>query len=165
VIQLSVSLAVFVSMWLLHVVWFRASLPSHRVQALLALFASGLVFLATLLMWSPACGDSTPLPATALALYIVCSFAYIIVYTAVEVDSPSALIILIAAGRAEEGITHAQLHDELTDDMLVLARLRDLISAGSVSFDGTRYRLEPRGLLIARTFEAYRALLRRGLGG
>ena len=56
-IDLAASLAVFVAMWLLHVVWFRVSPPRARVQVLLLLFFAGLVILAFMLAraaaWAP----------------------------------------------------------------------------------------------------------------
>lgn len=159
-------------LWLFHALWFRVRPPRLRVQALLRLFAAGFVVLA--IGWAWAAGHSaagqlfirrTSLPWTAAVLYVLLSLAYVIVYTAVEVDSPSALIALLVSERGDQGMTYADLRNVLTDDTLVLARLRDLVAAGSVSRDGTRYRLEPRGVMIARVFEAYRAVLGRGMGG
>jgi len=157
----------FVTMWLLHVLWFRANPPRTRVQALLVLFFAGLLLFAVALTWTaqrlPVNG--APLPATALALYVLLSFAYIIIYTAVEVDSPSALIILLVSERGERGMTFAELRQVLTDDNLVMARMRDLVSVGSVIASGNHFQLSPRGLRIARVFAFYRDLLGRGLGG
>ena len=154
-------------LWLIHVMWFRLKPPSLRVQALLRLFAAGFVVLA--IGFSSGAGQPfmhrTPLPLTAAVLYVLLSLAYVIVYTAVEVDSPSALIALLVSERGDHGMTYADLRGVLTDETLVLARLHDLVAAGSVSFEGTRYRLEPRGVTIARVFGAYRAILGRGLGG
>jgi hypothetical protein len=171
-IELGASFAMFGLLWLCHVLWFRVRPPRRRLQALLRLFAAGFVVLAIGCAWAAGHGAAgqpfirgTSLPLTAVALYVLLSLAYVIVYTAVEVDSPSALIALRVSERGDEGMTDADLRDVLTDDALVLARLRDLVAAGSVSRDGTQYRLEPRGVMIARVFEAYRAVLGRGLGG
>jgi hypothetical protein len=166
VIYLGSSLSVFAAMWLLHVAWFRISPPRTRVQALLMLFGAGLAALAIgLMLAAPYMGGATPMPATALALYVLMSFAYVIIYTAIEVDSPSALIALLVHERGTRGMTLAELRELLTDDNLVMARLRDLVAVGSVKATGNEFRLESRGLLIARVFAAYRALLGRGLGG
>lgn len=160
----------FVVVWLLHVLWFRLHPPRTRVQALLLLFSAGFVILVSGWAWAawqrpdvPTGG--VPLPATALMLYVLLSLAYTIVYTAVEVDSPSALIVLLVQERGDQGMAYAELREILTDDNLVMARLRDLVAVGSVSATGSQFRLEPRGLLIARIFATYRTLLGRGLGG
>jgi hypothetical protein len=170
VIHLGSSLAALVLVWLLHVMWFRLSPPRTRVQGLLKLFSVGFVVLVSGFVWAgwqraggPVGG--VPLPATALVLYVLASLAYIIIYTAVEVDSPSALIVLLMRERGDQGMTFSDLREVLTDDNLVMARMRDLVAVGSVSDTGTQFRLEPRGLLIARVFAIYRGLLGRGLGG
>lgn len=153
-------------MWLIHVMWFRLSPPRNRVQALLLLFAAGFVIFASGLVWAEGQRvGAVPLPTTALMLYVLLSLAYTIIYTAVEVDSPSALIALLVHERGDNGMTFSELREVLTDDNLVMARLRDLVAAGSVSATGAHFRLEPRGALIARVFAFYRALLGRGLGG
>jgi hypothetical protein len=168
VIYLASALAVFAAVWLLHVLWFRISPPRTRVQALLVLFAVGFVVFAAALAWaaqSRRLAGPVPLPATALVFYALLSFAYIIIYTAIEVDSPSALIALLVHARGDEGMTFRELREVLTDDNLVMARVRDLVAVGSVSHTATGFRLEPRGLRIARTFDIYRRLLNRGRGG
>ena len=169
--NLAATLAVLLIVWVVHIVWFRVRPPRNRVQALLALFAAGLVAYLGGFGWSAwQAAEAQPVHeitfgATAVVLYVLLALAYVIVYTAVEVDSPSAMIMLLARQRGGEGITYAELRAMLTDDYLVLARLEDLVAAGSVRFTGTDYQLEPRGLIIARLFGAYRALLGRDLGG
>lgn len=171
-IDLALSLALFSVTWLLHVLWFRVRQPRARIQGLLLLFSSGGLVLAAGLAWAPwrhagveALVRSPALPVTAIVLYVLLSLVYIVVYTAVEVDSPSVLIALLVHHRGAQGITYAELREALTNENLVLNRLADLVAAGSVSSDGSSYRLEARGLIIARVFAAYRALLGRGLGG
>jgi len=166
VIDLGASLAVFVAMWLLHVAWFRVSAPRASVRALLLLFSMGFVIVTVILAWAASrqqADGTVALPATALVLYVLLSLAYTIIYTAVEVDSPSALIVLLVNERG--GMTFAELREILTDDNLVIARVRDLVTAGSVSAAGDQFRLERGGALIARIFAAYRGLLGRDLGG
>ncbi len=93
--------------------------------------------------------------------YLSLSIAYITTYSALEVDSPSLVIILKIAGAGSEGLDKNALENEMGNNVLVLPRLRDLAAVKMVNFDGKTYMLSPRGILLARIFVLYRKILKK----
>lgn len=98
--------------------------------------------------------------------------AYIITYSAVEVDSPSLLItLLIEKGRdsrqdrLHKSLTERDLRSILNDDVLVRPRLRDLLRDGHLSAQNGQMQLTSKGRKFVAIFIAYRALLRAPKGG
>ncbi len=101
----------------------------------------------------------------ASVLFLSCTFAYMITYSAIEVDSPS-LLITLAIGRAgPDGIDEKEFKTRMTDDRLTRPRLQDLITDRMTHFDGQRYVLTKKGIIIAKVFVAYRRILNLEKGG
>lgn len=98
-------------------------------------------------------------------LFISLTFAYIVTYSAIEVDSPSLVMVLTIAQAGLEGLDKYKLKQKIEQDILITNRVRDLLSGDLISFDGRLYRLRPKGAIIARIFIAYRKLLRVPKGG
>ena len=172
-IHLISSIVFFCLFLITHVVWFRVRPPKLQLHALLLLGSIWLaIYLASLIVFpglyqlgvshehSP---FGVPLVLTSAVIYTLLCLCYVIVYSGVEVESPSAKIMLLIYQRGK--MSYAELREIFTNERLVLPRLGDLVSGGSVAFDGVHYRLGPRGAMVARVFEVYRRLLRQGLGG
>lgn len=167
------TVAWFCVVWAGHIMWFRIAPPRLKLRALLYLFAAGFVLLSAGLVWAgggsgpPAGRDAfrIALPLTSLLLYAQLAFAYVIIFSAVEVESPSAKLILLIASSGRAGMTYPELRRVMTDERLVRARVDDLVAAGTVVFDGTAYRVLPGGARWARLFASYRRLIGRPLGG
>ena len=164
---------VFTALVVLHTIWFRVRRPRTEMRALLWLFSAGLGLLLVSLetsRWASAASDAPsesgrPLVLTSFLLYLALAVCYIAVYQGFTVVGPSAKILMLVASHPASVLTYAELRRALTDNELILPRLNDLVSAGLVTFDGTHYRLRPRGALLAEIAAAYRALLRKGFGG
>jgi hypothetical protein len=98
-------------------------------------------------------------------LYVSLVLAYLITYSAIEVDSPSLVIILKIAESGDNGIESSALSAWLTDELLVDPRLADLVRDKAARLENGRYHLTPKGMLLAEIMVFYRRLLKAGKGG
>ncbi len=155
-----------------HLAWWRVRIPRRQTRALLLLsfgcLAAGLVFLKAV---GPSSSCSVWFPSSPAALFQIALFhvamtlAYITTYSALEVDSPSLVIVLRVAQAGAQGVSREELLAELDDDALVRPRLRDLIRDGMAVLDETRYTITPKGRRFAAVFILYRRVLGLGKGG
>lgn len=151
----------FAAAFCLHLALWRLRAPRRQIKALLRLFfgtlAAGLV-----LGWAaplPAL-RFTPAEAVHLALFHAgLTLSYIITYTAVQVDSPSLLIVSRIAAAGSAGLGRDGLFAQLTDEILVRPRLDDLVRDEVVSFDGATYRLRERGGRFLALIVGWRRLM------
>lgn len=166
-------LGLFAAAFLLQVALWRVRVPVRQVKVLLAIFAG--TFAAALAAGglaaaaAPAWGRFLPRGGAEwlqLALFhVAATLAYMITYSAVEVDSPSLHMVLAIRAGGAAGLPEADLLALRRDDRLVAPRVRDLVTDRMAVLAGGRYRLTPKGALLARTFVLYRALLGAGKGG
>jgi hypothetical protein len=98
-------------------------------------------------------------------LFLSCTFAYMITYSAIEVDSPSLLMTLAIARAGPDGMDEKEFETRMTDDVLTRPRLQDLVTDHMILFDGQRYVLTRKGFIIARIFVVYRRILKLEKGG
>ena len=158
---------------LIHFIIWRIHLPQNQTKALIKIFF-GTLAVGILVLWKFAdyvlfFGISAP---TEIYEYLHLSFffisltlAYITTYSALEVDSPSLLIVMDIAEVGSGGLDNNSLKQKLNDDLLLVPRINDLISGKLAYLDGEVYRLTRKGSYIARTFAAYRKLLRKAQKG
>ena len=99
-------------------------------------------------------------------LFLSLTMAYITTYSALEVDSPSLVMVMKIAKAGSNGLKKESFEHEMDDGILVVPRIRDLITGGMTNLDEGRYKLTPKGVLVSRIFIAYRKLMNRnGKGG
>ena len=164
----------FLFSFFIHLAVWRIKLPKRQTKTLLLLMFS--VLGATLLLLRAygahlallsglavpvSVGDYLHLALLNISLIL----SYMITYSALEADSPSLVIALAVAATGPAGIAESELNAFVNDDKLVKPRIRDLVLDKMAYIDSGRYRLTPKGLLFARLFISYRALLGRGKGG
>ena len=157
------SVALFVQV----IVW-RIKTPHRQTKALLQIFfgtlCAGLLFL-----WKAPAAETVGIPGRetlswieVLHIGILCVaaiLAYMMTYSAVEVDSPSLVIILKIAEAGTHGLEDHELYRQLDNDILVKPRLRDLLQDRMAVLDGESYRLTSKGIFMARLFNFYRRLV------
>ncbi|MFH0731394.1 MAG: hypothetical protein V2A72_00540 [Candidatus Omnitrophota bacterium] len=97
--------------------------------------------------------------------YSSLALAYIVSYSAIEVDSPSLIMILDIAKAYPLGLTKEEFYAGFSDELLVLPRLNDLVKDGMVVLDKGLYRPTPKGVLLADIFINFRRLLKAPKGG
>jgi hypothetical protein len=100
-----------------------------------------------------------------LILPLALAAAYVMTYPAIEVDSPTLVIVDLIAERGGAGIEAADLHQRLDDAYLLAPRLKDLVDEGLITVEGGRYRPLAKGVSLARLFAAWRRVLGAGMGG
>jgi hypothetical protein len=164
----------FLVSFCIHLTVWRIKLPKRQTKTLLLIMFS--VLGAALLLLRTYGSELTlsrgwPVPVSAgdylhLALLnISLILSYVITYSAIEADSPSLVIVMTVAAAGPGGIAESEFESFVNDDKLVKPRIRDLILDKMAYIDSGRYRLTTKGLIFARLFIFYRALLGRGKGG
>jgi len=93
------------------------------------------------------------------------TLAYIITYSALEVDSPSLLIVKFIADAGPAGLDQDVLSAKLSDELLILPRINDLILDKMAIWKGPKLQLTPKGKWFAKAMIAYRAILKAPPGG
>jgi hypothetical protein len=167
------ALVLFAGAFLVHLVRWRIAPPSATARALLVTFVfgilGGLVFVVLMVRILP--GLATLLPpepfGTLQALLLSLAFAagYVMTYPAIEVESPTLVMIQAIARRGDEGLARATLFAQLNDEVLVAPRVRDLLSEGLAVEREGRLHLSTRGRRLVNLFFIWRRLLGASAGG
>ncbi len=151
--------AIFILAVAVHLVIWKISFPlKHRILILINIFAWVLVFGIIIL---PDFSQSLEF----IVLYCSLGAAYLLSYPAIEADSPSLAITYNIAQTASAGLVKAELNKMMDDDILVVARINDLLSEGLVCLRSGKYYLTPSGLFLAGLFSGFRKLLNLPKGG
>lgn len=155
-----------------HCLIWKIRIPRRQVNTLMLLFACVMAFGFILfrIYFSEARSYGVFIPVSDYVhgcfLFAVLTAAYIVSYPAVEVDSPSFVIITRIANAGSEGLAEQTLDQDLTDDVLVKPRLEDLVTEKMILPDTNgRYRLTLKGRWFIRPFFLYRKLIGAGKGG
>ena len=88
------------------------------------------------------------------------TFAYIITYTAIEADSPSLVMIRAIADTGKEGMSKEKFYELMSDDLLVIPRIKDILRDKLAYKNDDRYILTKKGRLFAIIFIEFRKLLK-----
>ena len=159
--------------FLLHLTIWRIHLPKRQTKVVLLLFF-GVLILGTLFLYKYAMSinifgihpPNTVVEYLQVWLYFVSlTLAYMITYSAIEVDSPSLLIIMKISEAGTIGLTKHQLAYEMNDSVLIKPRINDMLLDRMAELKQGRYRLTMKGVLLARLFTFYRSVMRAGKGG
>jgi hypothetical protein len=101
-----------------------------------------------------------------LSIYFLSlTLAYLITYSAIEVDSPSLLIVIKIFEAGSFGLSKESLEHEFDNAVLIEPRINDLIRDKMAEFHEGKYRLRMKGILLAQLFTFYRNMLKAGKGG
>jgi len=168
-ISLMLSLGMFATALVAHVVVWRIRLPRKPYVVMAAIFLVVVPALAAVL---PAVAvlpwnwrtDSAAIVA-ALMCHLALSLAYIETYTAVEADSASLTIALFLADAAGRGRTREEIQALFSDDFVVGTRLTSLVQTGFLERRGERLVLAEKGRKVARLYAFVRKLYRLQVGG
>jgi hypothetical protein len=161
----------FAVAFLLHLLCWRIRRPSRVALALLSLFLGTLVLGLLAALYVPWLGQLTPLGPWEVAhvclFHVAASLAYIVLYSALEQDSPTLTIIAFVAA-AERGRSRNELFGLVRDDHIVGTRFDALVASQIIApAEGTDqvYVLTSRGQRWARLFGFCRHLYRLDKGG
>ncbi len=153
--------------FILHLIVWRIRLPQRQVKTMLQMFFATLTA-GILALWNAPpsfeiFGISPPDNIWEYLhiclMFVSLTLAYMITYSALEADSPS-LVMVMAINNAEPGgLDKDKFGEMMSDDILVMPRIKDVLLDRMVYMDGDKYRLTPKGALMARIFIFYRTLI------
>lgn len=154
------------------IVW-KIRIPKRQTKVLLGIFFGTLVAGLSALTAVPYLipGLAVYIPEYFLEyLHISISFvsltlAYMITYSAVEADSPSLVMIRAVARAGAGGLDKREFEKTMNNELLIIPRVRDLVTDKMAYMEGDKYRLTPKGVMLARVFVFYRNLLNAPKGG
>ena len=164
----------FLVSFFIHLAAWRIKLPKRQTKTLLLIMFYALAAVLLLLRTyggALALSSGCPVPVTAgdylhLALLnISLILSYMITYSALEADSPSLVIALTVAGAGQGGMAESEFNSSVNDDKLVKPRIKDLVLDRMAYVADGKFHLTYKGVIFARLFIFYRALLGRGKGG
>ncbi len=157
---------IFIAFFIHLTIW-KIRLPQNQTKALVQIFF-GTMIIGFLILWKSSAYITIlglPAPTTTYEYFQLSFFfvslttAYIATYSALEVDSPSLVMVMNIAKAGSNGLDKNTLEQEMSNDVLILPRLRDLVAGGMICLDRETYKLKPKGIFIARIFVAYRRLI------
>lgn len=165
-------LVLFTVAFLLHAAIWRLRKPANTIKVLVTLFNFVLAFgIIVLIFLGYVYPGLSILPHKLVSyIYIAVFFfslfiCYLFSYPAIEVDSPSLVIIRLISQSGKSGLVCEKVKELVKDDFLVEPRLKDLVDAKLVDLAGSVYRINKQGMLFIKPFIAYRKLLGLGKGG
>jgi len=145
----------------------RIFVPARQIRTLLMIF-----FLVPLIVIGALQIIGTPIVLAALSaaeivrfgiLYVSCALAYIVLFSAIEEQSPTLAIISYVAGRSR--CTDVDLVDRFGKGRELAQRIELLARSEFVRQEGERYRLSPAGDRLAKLFDAANRLFGLESGG
>ena len=153
-------LALFGLAFLLHVLIWRIKKPANSIKSLVLLFILVLVVGSIL----------SPVHEFSSYVYIWVFFlslfaAYLLSYPAIEVDSPSLVIVMRIFQSGKAGLNLEKLGQLSKNNLLVEPRLKDLVDAGLVDLSSSVYKINRKGRMFIFPFIFYRNILGLGKGG
>lgn len=98
-------------------------------------------------------------------LYSSFVLAYIATYSAIEVDSPSLIMVLAIAEASTRGLERKIFYNTMDDEILIIPRIEDLVRDKMIYIDNERYKLTPKGVFLAIVFSFFRKVLNAPMGG
>ena len=171
---LFLGLIFFCAAFLMHFIIWKINLPKKQTKSLLLIFF-GTFCIGIIALWGILTTHFVNFALFApinLSEYLhVClfftsiTFAYVVTYPAIEVDSPSLLIIMSIYKAGSEGFDKKKLYEILTDDILVKPRIKDLIVGNMIYMDMDKLKLTKKGIFFVRIFIMYRELINAQKGG
>lgn len=171
-VELAIAFITVMTAFMLHLVLWKIRVPKRQTRAILLIFFGLLTLVVSLLKvfagQSSLLSDYPLQPAGYLHIVLfvtACSLAYMITYSAIEVDSPSLVMALAITRAGDAGLPEADFCDMMNNALLVEPRIRDMLRDGLVTKDGDIYRLTSKGKRMARLFALHRRLLGAGMGG
>jgi hypothetical protein len=144
----------------------RIFIPSRQIRALLLVFilmpliVAGVVQLTGIPM--PAALSAAEMVRLAI-FYVSCALTYIVLFSAIEEQSPTLAIISYVAKKSQCSV--ADLVDRFGRGHELSQRIELLARSEFVRQEGNRYRLSPAGDRLAKLFDAANRLFGLESGG
>ena len=160
--------ALFFIAFLIQLLFWKVWFPRRQAKTLLVLFFTTFIFgFVWILTLSPALPSLGIYPPQHIEEYLhiglfywVFTMAYLITYSAVEVDSPSLIMTMAIHKAGKKGLPVNVFKKSMTDEILVIPRVNDLVHDKIAILENNIYKLSFKGIVLAKIFNSYRSLLR-----
>ena len=157
---ITVSILIFLSTMVMHVLLWRIFRPSRHILALLKVFVAFPVIAGSGLYFTHYISADWRELALTLLLYLCIAACYILSYPAVQAWSPSLLMVYLIS-RSDNGMSLDELKRNIDQKKIVRDRIDDLEKDGFIKLtDGDKnIVLTARGNFLAAFFINYRKLI------
>ena len=153
--------------FILHLIWWKIKIPQRQTKALLKIFFGTFIFwLFTLQSLQVANAQLPPFflinwpEYFHISLMVVAlSLSYISFYTALEVDSPTLVMILKIEETGLEGMDKNLFENILNDDLLVKPRVKDLIRDKMAFWEEDRIKITTKGKRLVWALQFHRKII------
>jgi hypothetical protein len=163
VVVLITGVSLFLLAFILHVLVWRIAVPHRQGTSLvLLLLTVGIFGFLTIYVFRPPILGLSPLRLL-LALFLFSSLGttYIILFSAIEADSPTLTIIELIERNARDGIGQDEIVRVISAHSFLRRRLDQMLFDGMVVKIGDRLFPSAQGRFLTSLILAYRKLLRR----
>jgi len=160
--------ALFFIAFLIQLLFWKVWFPRRQAKTLLLLFFTTFIFgFVWILTLSPVLPNLSIHPPRHIEEYLhiglfywVFTMAYLITYSAVEVDSPSLIMTMAIHKAGKNGLPVDVFKNSMTDEILVIPRVNDLVQDKIAVLKNSIYKLSLKGIVLAKIFNSYRSLLK-----
>ncbi|WP_421999898.1 hypothetical protein [Reyranella sp.] len=162
------AVGLFLAALVLHLIWWRFKVPRRQLAALAALFLMVAAVGFAALVASGIFSDDLPLPRLLMAILLFGSLGvvYLILFTALEADSPTLTIIGLISETGASGVHREALIRAMARHSYVQTRIDQMVADGMAVESASGLRLAAQGLWLSRLVLLYRQLLtRKHVGG
>jgi hypothetical protein len=157
----------FICSFAIHVLWWKTKMPLRSTAALLSVFF-GVLLIALLAygIWVPALVIAQlPQVFSFILLYSSGSLCYIILYSAIEQESPTLAIVDFINAQGNSGRDIHALNISFNASAEIKSRLTLMEQTGWLAFDGLSWSLTNKGRKIACIFESAATIFGLNKGG
>jgi hypothetical protein len=166
-------IALLIAAFFIHFVIWKIRIPMHQKSTLILIFSAVLMAGAALLFIfkHKVSFFGITAPQTVYEYLQLCIFfislelAYMVTYSALEADSPSLVIVMDIYKAGAGGLDEKIFKKEMSNDVLIMPRMRDMVFEKMAYLDNGKYKLTPKGLTIVRVFTLYRKILKTAQKG
>lgn len=153
----------FLASFLLQILIWRIRLPRRQTRAIFIIFLMVLAAFAAfqiLIHGEQSRFELSPFESLyVIFVYISVLPAYIILYTMIEGESPSSLMLLALRASGSRGVTQKDFEAIITDEVLIWPRVRALEAGRHIILRDGRYLITPGGVRYMHTFMAPRYIM------
>jgi|GEM_PF-1374743 len=162
-------LALLMLPFIVHVIAWRIHPPKRSIRALLRIFAATPLVAAAIyfaIKPLPILTDASLADTVRILLfYGSCSLVYVVLYSAIEGQSPSLAIVSHVASCGSAGCGETDFADHIIDDESIGARIAAMTAAKMIVVSDGKCTLTPAGRRWAALFEFAGGIFRLPLGG
>lgn len=154
----------FLTSFAIHVMLWRARLPRHQWRALFLVFAivAGIAAALHIGLGLSSHGLTSPRLILTILLFGSLAVTYMILFSALEADSPTLTMIELIRQRRSNGVDEAELSAGFLEQTFPRVRLEQMLHDGLVENAGGHLRVTAQGRRVASLVLPYRRLLGRG---